>query len=202
MLDRIFWYHNTVLFVLLLNALLLLLLWIWGNFSQNWPWAFAPIALAPFYEWFAHKYLLHMPLPNAGLGRELMLQLHYRHHQSPDMIDCIFAPKWAIVAAYSQFYLFFALVSWSWTTALTPLLISGLYYLFYEWMHYHHHKSHYRAWTRWGANLRTAHMRHHFHNPNHWWGITNGIADKMLGTGQTDVTRVPRSEYTKTIRPS
>ena len=39
--------------------------------------------------------------------------------------------------------------------------------------------------------LRDAHMRHHFHNENYNWGITNGLGDVLLGTwkGTSDVEK-------------
>ena len=46
--------------------------------------------------------------------------------------------------------------------------------------------------------MREAHMRHHFHNENFNWGITNGLGDKVLGTWK-DIDDVPRSPTAKSI---
>ena len=76
-------------------------------------------------------------------------------------------------------------------TVLMPLLASLAYYLVYEWVHLAHHTQSYKPLTVWGRGLRDAHMRHHFHNENYNWGITNGLGDVQLGTwkGTSDVEK-------------
>ena len=87
---------------------------------------------------------------------------------------------------FGQLYLTYALLVWlagqPHAAVLLPLLTSIAYYLVYEWTHLAHHTKSYKPLTGWGAALREAHMRHHFHNENFNWGITNGLGDVLLGT--------------------
>ena len=43
-----------------------------------------------------------------------------------------------------------------------------------------------------GIALRDAHMRHHFHNENYNWGITNALGDMILGTWK-HLDEIPKS---------
>jgi hypothetical protein len=79
-----------------------------------------------------------------------------------------------------------------------PLAGSLAYYLVYEWVHLAHHTKTYTPFFKWGLALREAHMRHHFHNENYNWGITNGLGDVVLGTWKS-TQEVPKSATIKNI---
>lgn len=154
---------------------------------HSWPWVLVVIASAPFFEWVTHKYTLHRPLTDKpGFWRDYQIRLHHGHHLHPERRDLQFAPISAIIAMFVQLYLSYALMVWlvgqPHETVLMPLLASIAYYLVYEWVHLAHHTQNYRPLTGWGRALRDAHMRHHFHNENYNWGITNGLGDVLLGT--------------------
>lgn len=163
---------------------------------QSWPWVLVVIASAPFFEWVTHKYTLHRPLTETpGFWRDYQIRLHHGHHLHPERRDLQFAPISAIIAMFIQLYLSYALMVWLVSqpheTVLMPLLASLAYYLVYEWVHLAHHTQSYKPLTGWGRSLRDAHMRHHFHNENYNWGITNGLGDVLLGTwkGTSDVEK-------------
>ena len=152
-----------------------------------WGWALFVIALAPFFEWVTHKYTLHRPLTDKpGLWRDYQIRLHHGHHLYPERRDLQFAPNSAIIIMFIQLYATYAALFWlldmPQKAVLIPLLTSTAYYLVYEWTHLAHHTKSYKPLTAWGAALREAHMRHHFHNENYNWGITNGLGDVLLGT--------------------
>ncbi len=152
-----------------------------------WPWVLVVIASAPFFEWVTHKYTLHRPLTEKpGFWRDYQIRLHHGHHLHPERRDLQFAPISAIIAMFVQLYLSYALMVWlagqTHATVFMPLLASIAYYLVYEWVHLAHHTQSYLPLTAWGRALREAHMRHHFHNENYNWGITNGLGDVLLGT--------------------
>jgi hypothetical protein len=45
-------------------------------------WFFIPILLAPFYEWYVHKYQLHRELTKKeGWYRKYQIVLHHGHHR-------------------------------------------------------------------------------------------------------------------------
>lgn len=164
-----------------------------------WPWLLLVVASAPFYEWATHKYVLHSDLSEqAGWYRDFQIRLHHGHHLEPNNIELQFAPISAIIIMFVQLYAFYALVTWSLSAAIMPLSGSLAYYLIYEWIHLAHHQSNYTPATQAGQSLRDAHMRHHFHNENYNWGITNGLGDILLGTWKT-VKEVPKSPTAKNI---
>ena len=160
---------------------------------EHWPWLVLVVVSAPFYEWITHKFVLHGALsPMPGRWRDYQIRLHHGHHLDPANRTLQFAPASAILIMMVQLYLFYALVCWSITVALVPLAGSIAYYLFYEWVHLAHHTPAYRPRTRMGMALRDAHMRHHFHNENYNWGITNALGDMILGTWK-HLDEIPKS---------
>lgn len=162
-------------------------------------WMLLVVAIAPFYEWLAHKYMLHTELAAAPAWlRQFQIDLHHHHHLDPANRQKQFAPVSALVIMFGQFYGFFALLMWDAQGALVPLLAAFIYYVFYEWVHLAHHTPSYRPRTRFGNALREAHMRHHFHNENYNWGITNMLGDVVLGTWKS-VDSVPKSATARHI---
>ncbi len=167
--------------------------------SIHFWWLFLPIIIAPFYEWYAHKYLLHAQLSKKpGWFRNFQIRLHHAHHKYPQNIELLFAPWPAIILHLVQTYVLFALLSWNFSVALVPFTFGILYYLFYEWMHLAHHTTAYQPKTKVGQRLKRAHMRHHFHNENYCWGITSYLGDKFLGTFK-DKSQVSKSLTVKNI---
>jgi hypothetical protein len=165
----------------------------------SWPWLLLVVVSAPFYEWVLHKYVLHRQLdPKPGFMRDYQIRLHHGHHLRPDDRALQFAPPTSLVIMFAQLYGFYALVTWSFATALMPLAGSLAYYLMYEWIHLAHHTKAYQPFFKLGASLREAHMRHHFHNENYNWGITNGLGDIVLGTWKS-TQDVPKSPTIKNI---
>lgn len=150
---------------------------------QHKAWLIVPVLLAPFYEWVAHKYLLHAKLPEKhGLYRSFLIRLHHGHHRDPHNIQLLFAPPLAILIVMIKFYLISCLLTASFTIALVPFSCCVLYYLYYEWVHLGHHVPGYQHITPYGKIMKRAHMLHHHCNENYWWGITNNLADILFGT--------------------
>ena len=173
------------------------------HLSPFWPWALFVIASAPFFEWVTHKFTLHRPLAERqGFWRNYQIRLHHGHHLHPERRDLQFAPPSAIIAMFVQLYTSYALLIWlagqAHSVVLVPLATSTAYYLVYEWTHLAHHTKSYKPRTAWGTALREAHMRHHFHNENYNWGITNGLGDVLLGTWK-DTTQVSKSATAKKL---
>jgi hypothetical protein len=164
-------------FLMLLLCIHLSILW------SHLALVFIPILIAPFYEWYAHKFLLHAKLTaKDGWFRRFQIRLHHGHHRDPQNVQLLFAPLSAVIIHLVQTYLLFSLLLWSFKLALVPFTAGVLYYLFYEWMHLAHHVPSYQPKTTLGNKIKRAHMRHHFHNENYNWGITNYFGDIVCGT--------------------
>ncbi|MCF6764174.1 sterol desaturase family protein [Thiotrichales bacterium 19S3-7] len=170
-----------------------------GLFFTYWYWALLPIIIGPFYEWYAHKFLLHAKLSKKYKWlREFQIKLHHEHHRKPHSLKYQFAPPLAIAIHLIQTYVLFSLITLSFSISIIPFTTGILYYLFYEWMHLAHHTPSYKAKTKLGEKLKRAHMRHHFYNENYCWGITNPISDIILGTFKSRQS-VPKSPTTHSI---
>lgn len=167
-----------ILFIVMLGVIIFS-----GLLVKHWLWFFLPIIIAPFYEWYAHKFLLHAKLSKKFKAlREFQIKLHHEHHRQPHELKYQFAPLLAVILHLAQTYILFSILSFSLTTSLVPFTSGILYYVFYEWMHLAHHTPSYKPKTKLGEKLKRAHMRHHFYNENYCWGITNHIADLFLKT--------------------
>jgi len=193
-----FFTHTTIRFLILFSIVSGSLVHFFELWNK-WPLMFLVIIFAPFYEWYAHKHVLHKELtPKDGWLKKFQIKLHHGHHADPDDINLQFAPSLAIVVLFIQTYIFYSILCLSFTNALVPIFSTFLYYLFYEWVHLAHHSKHYKPLTGIGKNLKEAHMQHHFHNENYNWGITNLLADYILKTFKTS-NEIPKSPTIKTI---
>jgi sterol desaturase/sphingolipid hydroxylase (fatty acid hydroxylase superfamily) len=114
--------------------------------------------------------------------REFMHVLHYGHHEDPNKIPLIFAPILSVIILFIALFGLALLLSFNIGIASVFLLGVIIYYLHYEWMHLGHHIPGYNHIFPWSNKLKTAHQLHHYRNENYWWGITNNIGDKIMGT--------------------
>ncbi len=170
-----------------------------GLLQNHYIWLVLPVIIAPFYEWYTHKFILHAQLPKKnGLLRKMMIRLHHGHHRHPQNYELLFAPIWAVIIHLIQTYILFVIITWSFTIALVPFTSGVLYYLWYEWVHLGHHTPEYQFLTPIGRRLKRAHMWHHYYNENYYWGITNYLGDKCLGTFK-DKSKLEKSKTTKHI---
>lgn len=193
-----FFKHNTIRFLILfsiISGLIVDYLDLWSK----WPLMILAVIFAPFYEWYAHKFILHKELtPTKSWMRDFQIKLHHGHHAEPDNINLQFAPPLAIITLFFQTYLFYSILCLSFTNAVVPIFSTFLYYLFYEWIHLAHHHKNYKPKTTLGKTLKEAHMQHHFHNENYNWGITNMLADYFFQTKKTS-KEISKSLTAKTI---
>ncbi len=191
--------HPTIIFLWLFFLFILTINIKTGLLQHHYLWLILPIVLAPFYEWLAHKYLLHAALPEKeGWYKRFMLRLHHDHHRDPKNVKLLFAPVSAIIVLFIKLYFFYSLLTWSFATALVPFLGSVLYYLYYEWVHLGHHVVEFQHFTSYGKKMKSAHMRHHYINENYWWGITNHWGDIFFGTYK-ERNEVEKSPFVKNI---
>ena len=117
---RNYFSHSTILGFIIMAIFSLYYILVNGLLLNHLVWFFIPIALAPFYEWYVHKYQLHAELTKKeGWYRRYQIVLHHGHHRDPDNIKLQFAPWRYLIYAYGQVYLLYALIFW-----IFPLLWS------------------------------------------------------------------------------
>jgi hypothetical protein len=153
----------------------------------------AMLVIYPFGEWAIHVYLLHMP-PFKLRGRSYYLptsKAHWAHHKQPRDLDMILLEPREVLAllllavptAVGLSALLVSLLPGPtpWPALLTELLTGYVLVALYEWTHFLIHTAH-RPKTRLYRSVWQTHRLHHFKNEHYWHGITNTIADRVLGT--------------------
>lgn len=143
-------------------------------------WAAIGVATWPLHEYVTHRWILHAkPLPWAWAVK-IQRRLHYDHHVDPRQLDLLFAPLWFTIPApflYGAVYL----------ALLPPAAALGMLFgnmatmLFYEWTHFIAHVP-YQPRSAYFRRLKTMHTWHHYKNERYWFGVTESIMDRALGT--------------------
>ena len=145
------------------------------------------VALWPFQEWIIHAWLEHLPAFHFGNRKvELVItKTHRAHHRNP------WNPKYGLTTTYFV-VLFLGGVPMIWSlggafgfialhSVLTGILVTFLFILNYEWVHYLIHTS-YTPHSWFYRRLWRNHRLHHFQNENYWFGLTMLMGDRVLGT--------------------
>jgi hypothetical protein len=171
----------------------------------------AMLVVYPFGEWAIHVYLLHAKPVRMG-GRRVELPTtrdHRYHHRHPNnlmtllldakelaellliAVPVVVALGGLLVGLVAGPVPVGALVS----AALTGYLLVGVY----EWTHYLIHTAYVPRSAAYRRVWRN-HRLHHFKNERYWHGITNTVADRVLGT-MPDQAEIPRSSTARTLDP-
>jgi hypothetical protein len=180
----------------------------------TWRDAVAVAAMAvvyPFGEWAIHVYLLHAkPVRIRGRTYELPTTRDHRyHHRHPNnlftlLLDAkelgellLLAVPFVVLVGGLAVGLIAGGVAWGalLTAAIAGYVLVGIY----EWTHYLIHTA-YRPRSRAYRRIWRNHRLHHFKNEHYWHGITNTVADRVLGT-DPDQREVPRSRTARTLDP-
>ena len=180
----------------------------------TWRDAVAVAAMAviyPFGEWAIHVYLLHAkPIAIRGRRYELPTTRDHRyHHRHPnnlftllldakELAELLLLAVPVVVVAGG---LLVGLVAGSVPIgALISAAIAGYVLVgVYEWTHFLIHTA-YRPRSGAYRRIWRNHRLHHFKNEHYWHGITNTVADRVLGT-DPDQSEVPRSQTARTLDP-
>lgn len=143
-------------------------------------WAVVGVLTWPLQEYVTHRWILHAkPLPWEW-GVRMQRRLHYDHHVDPKRLDLLFAPLWFTIPApffYVAIYMIF----------LPPPAALGLLFgnmatmVFYEWVHFVSHVP-YQPRSAYFRRLKTLHTWHHYKNEHYWFGVTESVMDRALGT--------------------
>ena len=153
----------------------------------------------PVLEWVIHVFLLHQK-PRTIFGREidfLLPQTHRWHHADPWNLKWVFIPLHIYPLVAPLIFGLVCLLSPSLAFACTALAAYFLLALHYEWVHYLAH-------INWCPPLKyyqrrvSEHRWHHFRNEQHWWGVSMGLGDRLLGTAPA-LTDTERSANTRDI---
>jgi dihydroceramide fatty acyl 2-hydroxylase len=146
-------------------------------------WDTAALALVGYLLWTLFEYWLHRLVfhfePEEGLGARIHWMIHGVHHDHPnDPLRLVMPPAASIPLAT-------LVIGGIWLVAgpvHAPALGAGFLigYLIYDELHYalHHHTPK----SRLGKRLRELHMRHHFQDDEHGFGISAPYWDVVFRT--------------------
>ena len=165
----------------------------------------------PFGEWAIHVYLLHAkPITLRGRTFELpTTRDHGYHHRHPNNLFTLLLNAkelaelllLAVPAVVVVGGLIVGLIAGEvpWGALLSGAICGYVLVGAYEWTHYLIHTA-YRPKSAAYRRIWRNHRLHHFKNEHYWHGITNTLADRVLGT-DPDQRQVPRSATARTLDP-
>jgi sterol desaturase/sphingolipid hydroxylase (fatty acid hydroxylase superfamily) len=142
---------------------------------------FAGYAFWTFCEYWIHRVVFHFE-PSGGIGARLHWMVHGVHHDHPnDPLRLVMPPAVSVPLAAIFLGLFILVVGTPRAWAVGAGFLGG--YLLYDMLHYalHHHVHPSNAIER---RLRELHMRHHFEDHTHGYGISAPWWDLIFGTLQ------------------
>lgn len=142
----------------------------------------AGAAVFSLFEYGLHRVVFHGLMRRAVKDprfRFVAFMAHGYHHEFPDDRSRLVMPpmiSWPLAALFAGVYLL-ALGP----TRFAPMLAGTMVgYLAYDWIHYYTH--HFRPRTRLGKWLRVYHLRHHYQDPDAFFGISSPLWDVVFGT--------------------
>jgi len=157
--------------------------------------AVAPVFLAyvaGIFVWSLSEYLLHRFVfhfePKSEFLQRVWYLIHGVHHEQPQCKTRLVMPPILSIPLALLFYVLFEMVVGVLLgmPRMSGPVFSGFVtgYLGYDMMHYaEHHLS-----MRWGflKYLKRYHLRHHFKNPDHGFGVSSPVWDVVFRTKPKD----------------
>lgn len=129
-------------------------------------------------EYWVHRVVFHFE-PEDGIGARLHWMVHGVHHDHPnDPLRLVMPPAVSVPLAAASLALFWLALGRDRALAVECGFAAG--YLVYDVLHYSLHHNVPRS--RLGRRLRALHMRHHFEDHEHGFGISAPWWDRVFGT--------------------
>jgi sterol desaturase/sphingolipid hydroxylase (fatty acid hydroxylase superfamily) len=157
------------------------------------------LAAEPFIEWLIHVNILHLKPRTVGRRRidPLLSRKHRAHHRDPRDKELVFIPTPAVVSSVLGLVAINSLLIRSKRPAMTGIATTLVTLSAYEWTHFLIHSSYRPKRAPYRAIWR-SHRLHHYRNEQYWFGVTNPVADQVLGT-YPEKDEVPPSPTAKTL---
>jgi sterol desaturase/sphingolipid hydroxylase (fatty acid hydroxylase superfamily) len=129
-------------------------------------------------EYWAHRAVFHFE-PKRGLGVRVHWVIHGVHHDHPNDPRRLVLPPVLSIPLGAGFFGLFVLVL---GTPVAWGVCAGFFvgYLLYDMVHFALHHTHPKG--RVGRRLRELHMRHHFEDDEHGFGVSAPWWDIVFGT--------------------
>ncbi len=136
-------------------------------------------------EYYFHRFILHpeiyenFPENNGKLYRE-SFNAHLKHHTFINQKHRIALPVPRLLLAIIIIYTVLKLI-FSYGTAISLQSGSTIGVLLYDLLHYYFHFGG-EPWFNYIAELKAAHMRHHYRHPDKEFGVSSRLWDIICGT--------------------
>jgi dihydroceramide fatty acyl 2-hydroxylase len=178
--DRLSRVHPVVPVAIFLPAITVLAVLALGgmNAIEVVAWAAGGYLFWTLAEYWIHRAIFHFE-PDGGIGARFHWIIHGVHHDHPnDPLRLVMPPSVSVPLASAFFGVFVLVLGTPTTFAFGAGFLGG--YLLYDMTHYHLH--HHTPRTRLGKLVRELHMRHHFEDDAHGFGISAPYWDYLFGT--------------------
>ncbi len=131
-----------------------------------------------FTEYILHRFVFHF-VPRSTWGKRIHFMFHGVHHDYPnDSTRLVMPPIVSIPLAVAFYFAFLNILGAHYLPPFFAGFIAG--YLSYDLTHYAVH--HFRLHGRLSLYLKQQHMRHHYMDPDHDFGVSSPAWDFVFGT--------------------
>src|SRR6476661_10182461 len=180
LLDKVSRVHPTVPLFIFVPAIVV---FAWAGFARIAVPAAVALMAGGYLFWTLTEYWLHRLVfhfePEDGIGARLHFIIHGVHHDHPnDPMRLVMPPSVSVPLAAVFVFGFYEVLGSPAYLPFGAAFLAG--YLFYDMLHYHVH--HHRPKTALGKRLRELHMRHHFQNHEHYYGVSAPFWEHVFGT--------------------
>ena len=144
---------------------------------------FTGLFIAGLFIWTITEYLFHRFIfhhyPNSALGRKLHFMMHGVHHAYPNDSMRLVMPPLMSIPLSTGFYFLWAFIFKDYVAPIFTGFILG--YLTYDMMHYATHHAKFIK-SKWFVHVKNHHMKHHYQDPDHGFGVSSTFWDKIFRT--------------------
>lgn len=129
-------------------------------------------------EYILHRFVFHYE-PTTKIGKRLHFLLHGVHHDYPnDSLRLVMPPVVSIPLALLFYFMFSSILGGIFVTPFFAGFIVG--YLWYDMLHYATH--HFAMKGKLSMWLKHHHMKHHYQDDEHGYGVSSPLWDYVFGT--------------------
>lgn len=144
--------------------------------------------------WYAlHRWVLHSRLLyRMPLTARVWKRIHFDHHQDPHDLGVLFGALYTTLPTIAIVTIPIGYAIGGLAGGAAAFGTALLTTCFYEFVHSAQHLN-YVPKSQMMRDMKRLHLAHHFHNENGNYGITNFVADRLLGTFYAKPKEVPKS---------
>jgi len=139
----------------------------------------AGTAIWTFTEYVMHRFVFHYE-PKSAFGKKIHFMFHGVHHAYPnDSLRLVMVPPVSIPLAIAFYAIFYLLLGAAFASPAFAGFTFG--YLAYDMSHYAVHHAAFK--NKWFLSIKKHHMRHHYQDPEHGYGVSLKVWDWVFRSG-------------------